>query len=79
MGGSYIVFTELPKPLGRKTRQWSVASTSGTPLGRIAFYPRWRCYTFHPDPATLYNAGCLTDIARFCDDQTARWRARLPE
>lgn len=76
MTQSYIEFEPVPS-LTRKTGVWSVRSTSGTALGTVKFYGRWRCFVFYPYPDTLYNAGCLDDIARFCSQETARWREGL--
>jgi hypothetical protein len=49
-----------------KTGSWDVIATrSGGELGKIAWFPRWRQYTFYPAPNTVFNRACLTDIADF--------------
>jgi hypothetical protein len=75
---SYIEFHEVPSA-SKKTKRWQVVNTSHKLLGYIKFYPQWRCYTFRPLGLadTVFNAGCLNDIAFFCDQQTAVWRAEL--
>jgi hypothetical protein len=48
-----------------KTQVWRVETRHGDPLGTVRWFGRWRQYTFQPSPATIYSAGCLTDIADF--------------
>jgi hypothetical protein len=72
----WLEFTESPQSAGRKTPTWSVfGKRSGLLLGRIRFYPQWRCFVFEPGPRTLFNQECLTDIARFCTLETSKWKA----
>lgn len=59
------------------TRHWRVESTSGSRLGVVKFFPRWRCYTFFPEEETTFNSGCLTDLAWFVDKQTTAWRQEV--
>jgi hypothetical protein len=75
MAGSYVRFTEIE--VRTKTKRWEVTSTSGNRLGQIRFYPQWRCYVFEPDPVTVYNAGCMSDISDFIASQTVAWREGL--
>ena len=44
---------------------WEVDSVDGVPLGHIQWKAHWRQYCFYPIEDTLYNAGCLNDIADF--------------
>jgi hypothetical protein len=64
--------------VGAKTRRWDVWTKDRVAfLGVVKFYPRWRKYAFFPNANTLYEADCLRDIARFCEEETSRWRAGL--
>lgn len=45
-------------------------------LGRIAWFGRWRCYSFYPHPDTTFENTCLREIASFCEAQTAASRAK---
>lgn len=73
---SYVRFEKHPDDPSRKTAIWDVVSTSDKYLGHIRWHGPWRCYTFRPDPATIFNAGCMRDIALFCEDATrAHFRA----
>lgn len=71
MSESYLVFDQLPDHPKRKTRIWMVNSTSGSFLGEVRWYGPWRAYCFFPDAGTIYNAGCLDDITRFCRSKTS--------
>jgi len=64
-----------------KTRRWSVFSkTSGSRLGSIRWFARWRQYTFDPAPGTTFNTGCLRDIGDFMESHMAKRRGvRAPE
>jgi hypothetical protein len=37
-------------------------------------FPRWRCYVFEPAAGTVYSAGCMNDIAAFCEGTAAECR-----
>jgi hypothetical protein len=73
----YLRFYEVQVKVGRKTRAWLVTSTSGNKLGVVSFYGAWRQYVFYPEPDTIFNKGCMNDLARFCDEQTSAWREGL--
>lgn len=72
----YLVFAEIPFSMhGGKTRRWRVLSkSSGALLARIVWYGPWRQFTMHPEPRTVFNKGCLTDINTFIDDAMHDWR-----
>ena len=65
----WIDFLEqLRKP---KTRVWLVTSKDHLlTLGRIAWYSRFCCYSFFPNPETVYEKACLRDIAEFCEQRS---------
>ncbi len=75
---SYIEFVDTSSyNPQRKTKTWVVQSTSGSHLGEVRFFPRWRCYTFFPADLTTFNDGCLRDIADFVRKQTKEWRMEV--
>lgn len=76
---NYLVFTEASYLATGKTKVWRVGSTSGSHLGWIKWFGRWRQYCFYPAPETIFNKGCLTEIASFCADRMAERRARFDE
>lgn len=64
----------------RKTRVVAVVSArSQVELGLIAWYSPWRQYVFYPEDATLWNPGCLDEIAEHARKMTAGHRALLRE
>ena len=73
-GGIHLAFELQPKPTSRKTEIWNVVAQEEHRLGEVRWWPAWRRYTFHPDTGTLYDAGCLDEIARFCSEQTKERR-----
>ena len=61
---------------GEKTKRWNVCAQDGEILlGTINWLGRWRQYAFFPLPETVFERQCLRDIAEFCEQQTAAWRA----
>lgn len=62
----WIDFKEAPKPETRKTNIYNVWTTgNGFLLGRVMWYSPWRCYSFFPEPNTVFEKTCLTDIHNF--------------
>ena len=60
----YLDFAEIGDT--GKTKVWEVLSRSGGyRLGRIKWHGPWRCYTFWPEPNTIWNNGCLTTVQQF--------------
>ncbi len=56
-------FAEKQKP---KTSVHNVIGRfSGTHLGQIKWFSRWRQYTFFPLPNTAFNIECMNDISEF--------------
>lgn len=50
---------------GRKTDVVYVHSrSSGVPLGKIAWFGRWRQFCFYPEATTVFNSGCMADIQK---------------
>ena len=73
----WIRFVDEPTARGLKTRRWSVVMAQGNfRLGQVCWFGPWRKYSFYPDPATLFEATCLRDIAEFCEAQTKEHREK---
>lgn len=71
----YLEFQET-WPEGRKTALvWIYSASSGDLLGRIAWFGRWRQYTFSPEPDTTFNTGCMETIMARIDDLMERRKA----
>lgn len=69
----YIHMMEVPTET--KTKHWLVLTKeSDARLGVIKWYGAWRCYSFFPDPETLYEHNCLWDIADFVAKETKAHR-----
>lgn len=49
---------------------WLVRGSDTRGLGHIEWYARWRQYVFAPYGGSVLNRGCLTDLARYCDERT---------
>lgn len=72
--------------MGRVTGAWHVHSlVDGSRLGYVDWRNGWRRYVFNPAMGTIYDAGCLREIADFCEEKTrdqqeaaARRRAARP-
>lgn len=48
------------------TQIWAVDSRrTGFPLGYIRWFGRWRQYAFFPEPETVFNTECLSDVREF--------------
>lgn len=73
----YLGFAWAGLSASGKTEIWRVTSmSSGDLLGGVAWYGPWRQYVFEPEDGTVFNDGCLTDIADFLAEMTAAHRRR---
>ncbi|KKL86924.1 hypothetical protein LCGC14_1939890 [marine sediment metagenome] len=52
-----------------KTSKWEVVSKSGSNLGYIKWFARWRQYCFFPYEGTVFNRECMRDINVFIESQ----------
>ena len=69
MPETFITFSE--EAPNKKTKRWGVFAKEGRfRLGQIAWFGRWRCYSFLPLADTVFEQRCLRDIADFCESQT---------
>jgi len=65
LASQYMRAVDVGNPTG-KTRRLEVRSRrSDDLLGAIAWYGRWRQYTFDPAPGTTFNSSCLRDLMEF--------------
>ncbi len=54
-----------------RTIVWRIYATGGNALlGEVKWHSPWRCYSFHPEPRTLFERVCLRDLANFCETKT---------
>lgn len=63
--GTYIRFRDITRlyRADRKTQVIIVEAKYGDlSLGKIAWHPRWRRYTFFPHEDTVFEALCLSEI-----------------
>lgn len=75
----YLLFERQPPPPGRKTPIVLVRSRSiGAVLGEIRWFGRWRQFCFYPEPMTVFNAGCMSEIQKVIRELMAE-RVRGPE
>jgi len=62
---SYLTFVRCDVP-GRKTPVFEVQPvTDSARLGAVKWYAPWRRYCFYPAPDTIFDAGCLDELAAF--------------
>ena len=57
-----------------KTNIWTVVERSGSELGTVQWFGRWRKYVFIPAAGTVYEEDCLRDIASFCEQASKEFR-----
>lgn len=72
--GKYLEVEQHDTFPGQSTSRWGIYSKSGSLLGIVKWYPRWRTYCFEPFNGTIFNDSCLRDIATFCGDGCAMRR-----
>jgi len=72
---SFLTFTDAGTSPSGKTRLWHVSSKSGV-LGTIHWLGTWRRYVFAPGTRADFDAGCLREIADFCEQRTAEHKAK---
>ena len=78
MQGEYLLFKDEGKCAAyqAKTRVFSVISRKSLVcIGSIRWYASWRRYTLCPIEGTVFDAGCLRDIADFCELKTSEHKS----
>ena len=68
---SYLIFQEPAPSASGKTKVWEVRN-AGQGLGQIRWMAQWRRYWFVPNAGTGFDAGCLREIAIYCEAETCR-------
>jgi len=75
--GKYLAVQELRPREGRKTKRWMLFSHRGALLGEVKWYGPWRQYIVEPNMGSVFNDGCLLDVAAFLArvnyEHTGRW------
>lgn len=70
----WIIMVQQPSP--GKTTIWKVVSKEGNfHLGTIKWFTNWRKYSFFPEPQTIFETDCLTDISNFMQQLMLERRA----
>lgn len=64
--GKWIRF-ELKEKKPKTNVYVVIANDRDILLGEIRWYASWRKYTFMPEPNTVYETKCLSDIIEFID------------
>lgn len=66
--GEYMyAVKDAPYP-GYSTCRWGIRSVRGdAQLGQVKWYGAWRQYVFEPAADTVFNPGCLTNLAAFIE------------
>lgn len=52
------------------TKIWTVMSLGGVGLGTIQWFAQWRRYVLYPSAGTVWDKGCLREVADFCESET---------
>lgn len=67
---NHLAFLENGTSDSGKTKIWDVVSNhTGEVIGHIKWHGAWRKYVFFPDPNTLWDVSCLSDILEFIKRQ----------
>jgi hypothetical protein len=62
----------------KKTKEWSVWTADQDHwLGEVKYFVHWRQYVFFPAQVSLFNPGCLREIADFCELETEEHRQKV--
>ena len=74
---NYIHFIDESQP-NKKTKLFRVENKMFECLiGWVKFNPGWRKYIFIPAESTIFDAGCLRDIADFTESETKKWKDKI--
>ena len=66
--GAYMRAIRQTEHVDRKTLVYTIAANSdGGSLGRVAWFGRWRQYTFDPMTGATFNNSCLRSLAAFLE------------
>ena len=66
----YLKFYETGRSGSGLTKIWTVYNTFNTVLGTVQWFSHWRKYTYFSLAQITLDAGCLREIADFCEQET---------
>jgi len=70
--GKHLKFVFFKMSSSGKTKLWRVINKyEDFTLGFIAWFSKFRKYSFYPNENTVYEKDCLRDIACFCEKKTS--------
>jgi hypothetical protein len=62
-------------PSERKTDIWLILTKeNNTLLGVVKWYGPWRKYCYFPCEGSVYEWDCQRDIAKFCEEETKKYK-----
>lgn len=67
---SYIKFVDNGWSASGKTKKWVITTVDGVTLGWVSWHVSWRKYTASFQTGTVFDHGCLREIATFVEAQT---------
>jgi len=66
----FIEFEYMGTTASGKTKAWMIKSRrTGTMLGEVKWFGRWRRYAFFPCQDTIWNPDCLVAVTDFIAEQ----------
>ena len=63
-----------------KTKEWLIYSGkdgADTLIGHVSWFGRWWRYAFYPEDDTVFEQGCMRELADFCELQTENHKKQL--
>lgn len=68
---SYLRFANQRPSSSSKTWLWDVISDQGRNLlGFVQWHGAWREYCYYTQDGIILDAGCMQELASFCEQQT---------
>jgi hypothetical protein len=71
---SFLKIVEVGLTSSGKTKIFNVRTQDDRHLGSILWHAPWRRYCFYPVENTLFDYGCMNQIAEFIEQQMAERR-----
>jgi hypothetical protein len=70
----YLKVTEMRMDAKRTTMRYSVCAVDGSgQMGTIKWYSPWHGYCFFPFGETVFDKGCLRQVADWCHELTVEY------
>jgi hypothetical protein len=74
---THIQIGQIGKSPSGKTMIWEVLNRyDGAPIGRIAWFAKWRKYGFYPWPETVFEEVCMREISDFIVAETKKQKGK---